>query len=51
MMQTSPRPSISPLEQRQKRQRGCEPPPPPSSETHPVLDVINPDATKKKRDV
>lgn len=48
MMQTSPKPSISPLERRQNDSMDVKSPPPSSSGTHPVLDVINPDATGKK---
>lgn len=44
MMQTSPEPSTRPSST-PKPKRGREHPPPP--ETHPVLDVINPDTTKK----
>lgn len=57
MMLTSPEASISPLQQRQNHSVDVKHPPPPphptppsSSETHPVLDVINPDVTKKKRE-
>lgn len=47
MMQTSPKPSISPLERRQNDSMDVKSPPP-SSGTHPVLDVINPDGIGEK---